>query len=306
MSAGTGDAAGLEGAGGAEGAEGAGQAGGVPAGGGHQTRRLDQADLTARISKKEEAELLGPLQSRLLHLRLVSAGLIGSNHGHHHAHDPHRAPLGPPLSVVMEGWDAAGKGGAIRRLTSALDPRHVRVAEFAAPSPEEKRRHFLARFVPSMPGWGGMTVFDRSWYGRVLVERVEGFCSEAEWRRAYDEINTFESAMSIEGMVIVKFWLHISDQEQLRRFESRRDDPLKSWKLTDEDWRNRKRRPDYEEAAEEMFARTDTPAAPWEVIPAESKGFARVEVLRRVISHFEAGFERCGLEVPPVLEHLEL
>lgn len=268
--------------------------------------RLAAVDLTARLSKKEEAELLTPLQSRLLHLRLVSAGLIGTPSRHHHSHDPHRAPLGPPLTVVMEGWDAAGKGGAIRRLTSSLDPRHVRVAEFAAPTPEEKRQHFLARFVPAMAGWGGMSVMDRSWYGRVLVERVERFCTEAEWRRAYDEINTFERAMATEGMVLVKFWLHISDEEQLRRFESRRDDPLKSWKLTDEDWRNRKRRADYEEAAEEMFARTDTDAAPWEVIAAESKGYARVEVLRRVIARFEAGFVRAGLEVPPPMPGLEL
>ena len=157
---------------------------------------------------------------RLLQLRLVSGGLIGDGR------------LGPALAVVFEGWDAAGKGGAIKRLVAGLDPRHVRVQSYAAPTEREKRHHFLWRFGPNLPGAGGMAVFDRSWYGRVLVERVEGFATEPEWKRAYEEITSFEKGLVAEGSVIVKFWLHISFEEQLARFESRQDDPLRSWKLT--------------------------------------------------------------------------
>ena len=146
------------------------------------------------------------------------------------------------MLVLFEGWDASGKGGAIKRLVAQLDPRHVRVQEFAAPNSDEKRHHFLWRFWPKLPGWGGMAVFDRSWYGRVLVERVEGFASDEQWLRAYDEIHELERTLADEGTIIVKIWLHISLEEQLRRFEARRDDPLKTWKLTDEDWRNREKR----------------------------------------------------------------
>ena len=177
------------------------------------------------------------------------------------------------MLVLFEGWDASGKGGAIKRLVAPLDPRHVRVCQFAAPTPDEKRHHFLWRFWPKLPGWGGMTVFDRSWYGRVLVERVEGFASEEEWTRAYDEIRDFERSLAAEGTIIIKLWMHISSEEQLERFEKRRDDPLKSWKLTDEDWRNREKRPAYEKAVEQMLEETDRPEAPWTVIPAESKRY---------------------------------
>jgi polyphosphate kinase 2 (PPK2 family) len=154
----------------------------------------------------------------------------------------------------MEGWDASGKGGAIRRMTSSLDARHIKVVAYAAPDAREKRHHFLWRFWPDLPGQGGMTVLDRSWYGRVLVERVEGFATEAEWRRAYDEINAFERSLADDRMVLVKLWMHVSDEEQLARFERRARIPLKRWKLTDEDWRNRDKRPQYEAAVEEMFA----------------------------------------------------
>jgi polyphosphate kinase 2 (PPK2 family) len=184
-------------------------------------------------------------------LRLQAGGQIGGRR------------LGPPLAVLFEGWDAAGKGGAIRRLTARLDPRHFTVAQFAAPTERERRHHFLWRFVPPLPGWGGMTVFDRTWYGRVLVERVEGLASEAEWERAYGQIVDFERALAVEGMVLVKLWLHISAGEQLRRFHAREADPLKRWKLTDEDWRNRERRADYGQAIEEMLRRADHAAAPW-------------------------------------------
>jgi polyphosphate kinase 2 (PPK2 family) len=200
--------------------------------------------------------------------------------------------------VVFEGWDASGKGGCIKRLVARIDPRHVRVASFAAPTYDEKRHHFLWRFWPPLPGWGGMAVLDRSWYGRVLVERVEGFATENQWRRAYQEICEFERTLVDEGMILVKFWLHLSEQEQLHRFERRQRDPLKRWKLTDEDWRNRDKRPAYEAAVEEMLARTDTPYAPWSLVEGENKRWARVKVVETVIRSVEDGLRSRGLEVP--------
>ena len=207
--------------------------------------------------------------------------------------------LGPPLCLVFEGWDASGKGGAIKRVVARLDPRHVRVAQFTAPTPDELRHHWLGRFWPVLPGWGGMTILDRSWYGRVLVERVEGFASEDEWRRAFSAIRDFEETLSDEGTLVLKFWLHISEDEQLRRFEARRDDPLKKWKLTDEDWRNRAMRHDYENAVEDMLAETHTPRAPWFVVPAQSKRYARVFVLDSVNESIVTAMGEVGREVPP-------
>ena len=181
-----------------------------------------------------------------------------------------------------------------------MDPRHVRVVSFAAPTHDEKRHHFLWRFWPVLPGWGGMTVLDRSWYGRVLVERVEGFADRDAWMRAYDEINGFERTLADEGMILIKFWMHISDAEQLKRFERRKDNPLKQWKLTDEDWRNREKRAEYTEAIEDMLARTDqAPHAPWHLIEADSKRYGRVRVLNTVIEAIEDGMRRQGLEPPP-------
>jgi polyphosphate kinase 2 (PPK2 family) len=224
-------------------------------------------------------------------LRLTLGGLIGDGQ------------VGPPVCAVFEGHDASGKGGAIKRLVDPLDPRHVRVREFAAPSSDEKRHHFLWRFWPALPGWGGMAVFDRSWYGRVLVERVEGFASRDEWSRAYDEINAFERGLTQEGMVLVKFWIHISPDEQLRRFERRQNNPLKGWKLTDEDWRNRDKRAAYDEAVEEMVARTSVePDAAWHLIPGDSKRYARVAVIETAIAEIEAGMRRHGLEPPAPLD----
>ena len=249
--------------------------------------RLEEVDLTLKLSREEEERGLKELGERLAQLRLTLGGLIGE------------CRLGPPLVVVFEGWDASGKGGAIKRLVAPLDPRHVRVAQFAAPSADEKRHHFLGRFWPALPGWGGMTVFDRSWYGRVMVERVEGFASREEWGRAYEEINAFEQSLADEGTTIVKLWLQISPEEQLKRFEARAGDPLKSWKLTDEDWRNREKLPQYTEAVEEMLERTDKPHARWRVVPGESKRFARVEVMRLVIEEIEAGMRRAGQDPPP-------
>jgi AMP-polyphosphate phosphotransferase len=246
--------------------------------------RLDEIDLSLRLSRAQEGEQLAAAQQRLLRLRLLLGGLIGPG------------GLGPPLLVLFEGWDASGKGGVIRRLVAPLDPRHVRVAQYAAPTHDEKRHHFLRRFWPAMPGWGGMAVLDRSWYGRVLVERVEGFASEDAWERAYGEIVDLETTLAAEGTVLVKFWLHLSPEEQLRRFESRRRDPLRAWKLTDEDWRNREKRPAYEAAVEEMFRRTDHAAARWHLVAAEDKRWARVSVVQTVCTEVEAALRAGGLD----------
>ena len=250
--------------------------------------RLDELDLTLRLSREQELDRTAEAQERLLWLRLTLGGLIGD--------EPR---IGPPVCVVFEGWDAAGKGSCIKRLVAPMDPRHVRVAQFAAPTYDEKRHHFLWRFWPALPGWGGMAVFDRSWYGRVLVERVEGFANHEQWQRAYDEICEFERTLVAEGMVLVKFWLHLSEEEQLRRFESRQVDPLKQWKLTDEDWRNRGQRTAYAAAVEEMLERTDTQVAPWTLVEADSKRWARVKVLETVIAAIEQGMRNRGFQVPP-------
>jgi polyphosphate kinase 2 (PPK2 family) len=247
-----------------------------------RVKKLDDVDLSLKLSRSDGLKRLAELQRRLLALRLQAGGQIG------------QGELGPPLCILFEGWDASGKGGAIRRLTGPLDPRHVRVEQFAAPSSREKRHHFLWRFWPALPGWGGMAVLDRSWYGRVLVERVEGFASKPEWRRAYDEIVSCEKTLCSEGMVLVKLWLHMSEPEQLRRFKARERDPLKRWKLTDEDWRNHARRGDYERAVAEMLRRTDHKAAPWHLIPAENKPYARVAVLETVIDALEEGLRAAG------------
>ena len=249
--------------------------------------RLEDCDLTLKLSKDEEAKRLGMAQRRLLHLRLINGGQL--NEGQ----------LGPPVCIVFEGWDAAGKGGAIKRLAEPLDPRHVHVAPFAAPTTDELRHHFLWRFWPPLPGWGGMTIFDRSWYGRVLVERVEHLATEVQWRRAYQEIKDFEHTLAEEGMIVIKLWLHMSHEEQLRRFVRRRDDPLKRWKLTDEDWRNRERRGEYNDAVADMLRLTDGPLAHWDVISAENKRFGRVQVIETVIRRMEEGMERWGVQVPP-------
>ena len=249
--------------------------------------RLDELDLSASITHKEEERELERGWERLTQLRLTLGGLLGSG------------SLGPPVCIVFEGWDASGKGGAIKRLVAQMDPRHVRVVQFAAPTPDEKRHHFLWRFFPTLPGWGGMAVLDRSWYGRVLVERVEGLATREQWLCAYDEINAFERSFASEGMVLIKIWLHISDDEQLKRFERRQGDPLKAWKLTEEDWRNRERRDAYIEAVEDMLARTDQPHAPWHLIPANSKRYARVAVLKTVIERIESGMRLAGMEPPP-------
>jgi len=239
-------------------------------------RRLDDLDLSLKLSSAEEAERLEVAQERLTALRLRLGGQTGDG------------TLGPPVCVLFEGWDASGKGGAIKRLVAPLDPRHVRVVSFAAPTHDEKRHHWLWRFWPALPGWGGMAVLDRSWYGRVLVERVEKFATKPQWSRAYEEIAGFERSLTLEGMVLIKFWLHISGDEQLARFEARAKDPLKQWKLTDEDWRNRKRRKAYATAVEDMIEHTDTANAPWHLVEADSKRWARVSVIETVNARIEA------------------
>jgi polyphosphate kinase 2 (PPK2 family) len=177
----------------------------------------------------------------------------------------------------------------------------VRVAQFGTPTYDEKRHHFLWRFWPALPGWGGMAVLDRSWYGRVLVERVEGFAPEEAWRRAYSEIVDLETSLAAEGTILVKFFLHVSPDEQLRRFEARRKDPYRAWKLTDDDWRNREKRPEYEAAVEDMLERTDTPAGRWHVIPAEDKQWARVAVVRTVCEVVESELKARGIDPDPPL-----
>jgi len=251
--------------------------------------RLNELDLNLKLSKEEEAEQLERAQTRLLQLRLVLGGLTGGGE------------IGPPLCAVFEGWDASGKGGAIKRLVAPLDPRHVRVRQFAAPSYDEKRHHWLGRFWPALPGWGGMAVLDRSWYGRVLVERVEGFADQAAWKRAYEEIRDFERMLTEEGTILVKFWLHVSSAEQKKRFEARAKDPLKSWKLTDEDWRNRSKRRAYTRAIEDMLDETDRENAPWTLVEADSKRYARVKVIETVIAAAEDGMRRHGITPPKPL-----
>lgn len=196
-----------------------------------------------------------------------------------------------PVVIAFEGWDAAGKGGTIRRLTSALDVRGFAVEPIAAPTAEEKAHHHLWRFWKRLPKRGEIRIFDRTWYGRVMVERIEGFCTEAQWRRAYEEINLFEKNLRDAGTVICKFWLQIDNEEQLRRFNARQETPEKQWKITDEDWRNREKWPQYEAAVDEMLQKTNTEDAPWTVVGADNKQFARIKVLNTVIAAMEKALQ---------------
>jgi polyphosphate kinase 2 (PPK2 family) len=192
-----------------------------------------------------------------------------------------------PAVLVYEGWDAAGKGGNIKRLTEKLDPRGYVVYPIAAPAGEDKTHHYLYRFWRRLPERGQIAIFDRSWYGRVMVERIEGFCTEDEWKRAYREINSFERQLIDFGTILVKFWIHISQEEQLARFEQREKTAYKAWKLTDEDWRNREKWNLYREAVEEMLVKTSTISAPWTVIPGNDKWYARVKALKTVAEVWE-------------------
>ena len=192
-----------------------------------------------------------------------------------------------PVILAFEGWDAGGKGGAIKRLTQAMDPRGYEVVPVAAPNDIEKAHHYLWRFWERIPKAGHMAIFDRTWYGRVLVERIEGFAREREWSRAYSEINNMEEQFTNAGYIVLKFWLHIDKEEQERRFRERENTPEKQWKITDEDWRNRAKWDLYEKAVDEMIVRTSTEDAPWIVVEANSKYYARIKVLETVVNALE-------------------
>ena len=185
--------------------------------------------------------------------------------------------------VVFEGPDASGKGGAIKRLTERLDPRSIRVHSVVRPTQEEYRHHYLWRFWNKLPPYGQIAIFDRSWYGRVLVERVEGFAADKEWKRAYQEINNFERMLTDDGAILLKIYLHISKDEQLFRFKRRAADPMKHWKITEEDWRNRKKWDEHNDAAEDMFEKTSTESAPWHVIGANYKWYSRVKTAETTV-----------------------
>ena len=241
---------------------------------------FDKFDLSGRLTDEEYETRIYTAQRRLVELRLQIGGHLDS------------PQIGPGVLVVFEGSDAGGKGGAIKRIVEPLDPRHYRVSTFAKPSFDEKRKHFLWRFWKEVPGLGGMALFDRSWYGRVLVERVEGYATKEQWKRAYEEIVQFERGLVLEGVIIVKFWLQISAEEQLRRFQNRQKDPVRRWKLTDEDWRNRDKIEQYQDAIEEMFNRTNHELAPWHIVSGEQKKWARVHVLEILNKRIEEGIAR--------------
>jgi polyphosphate kinase 2 (PPK2 family) len=239
------------------------------------------------MSKEESDKRVLEAQHRLTQLRLFTAGLL----------EPH--VVGPGLIVIFEGFDAAGKGGTIRRLTASIDPRHVRVRPVGPPTEEELRHFFLWRFQDVIPGRGEMTVFDRSWYGRLLVERVDRLIDKETAELSAREIVEYERMLTSDQTTLVKFWLHISAKEQLRRFKDRENDPLKRWKLTPDDWRNREKRHDYDKALQYMVETTDAKHARWNLIPAESKYYARAAVLETLIDRWSHDLERHGHEVPP-------
>lgn len=230
---------------------------------------LSQVDLSKSYTKEEYKKRLKELQKRIKHL-----------HG-----ELYRRRI--PVVLAFEGWDAGGKGGAIKRLTEQLDPRGYEVHPTAAPNDIEKAHHYLWRFWQSIPKAGHIAIFDRTWYGRVMVERIEGFCSTEEWQRAYREMNEMEQHLANFGAVVIKFWLHIDKDEQARRFQARTEDPAKQWKITDEDWRNREKWDAYEEAVNEMLLRTSTTYAPWVIVEANSKYYARIKVLETVVEALE-------------------
>lgn len=230
---------------------------------------LDHVDLTQRLDRERYNTQLEKWQTRLA--RLIWA-----------AWEKKRSSV-----AVFEGWDAAGKGSAIRRVTEAMDPRLYRIVPVAAPSDEERAHHYLWRFWRALPRAGCLTIFDRSWYGRVLVERIEGFAQEHEWKRAYSEINEFEEQLADHGIVLAKFWIHISKDEQLRRFKQREEIPFKQYKITPDDWRNRDKWDGYQEAVNEMVARTSTANSPWTLVSGNDKRFARIQVLKTFCHHLE-------------------
>lgn len=239
----------------------------------NKTKILDGVDLTKRL---EESEYLGRLSELQVRLQLMQQAYLLNQR---------------KAVLVFEGWDAAGKGGTIRRMASVMDPRGLKVWPIGAPRPYYLDRHYLLRFWERLPAKGTISVFDRSWYGRVLVERIEGFATKKEWKRAYREINEFERLITDNETRVLKFFLHISPEEQLKRFEKRLLDPHKRWKLSYEDFRNRDKWPEYETAIEDMLRKTSTKRAPWHVIPAENKKYARIKTLEIVVDKLSAGID---------------
>lgn len=234
---------------------------------------LDQLDQTKSVEDDEYKEKLRDYQMCLLGLQHK---LATSKHS---------------LVLVFEGPDASGKGGAVKRIVEKLDPRRIRVHSTVKPTSEEYSHHYLWRFWTKLPPFGEMAIFDRSWYGRVLVERVEGFASKEEWKCAYQEINDFERTLTENRYLVMKFYLHVTKSEQLDRFKKREADPAKAWKINEEDWRNREKWGEHNEAAEDMFALTASKAAPWHVIAANYKWRARLKVLKAVCEHLEENLE---------------
>lgn len=230
---------------------------------------LSKVNASQEMSKEEYKDKLDKYQKRLKQLQI----------------EMFKAQI--PTVICFEGWDAAGKGGAIRRLTAALDPLGFSVNPVAAPNAVERQFHYLWRFWVNLPRPGNIAIFDRTWYGRVMVERIEGFAKDYEWQRAYDEIKDMEAQWAEHGFAIAKFWLQIDKDEQLRRFTERQKDPMKQWKITDEDWRNRDKWDAYEQAVNEMLVRTDTSYAPWTVVEGNNKYYARLKVLKTVVDMFE-------------------
>lgn len=235
---------------------------------------LDGADLSLSLTKEEYKERLKKAQKklRMLHNECYLNRI--------------------PVVLAFEGWDAGGKGGAIKRLTERLDPRGYRVIPTAAPNDIEKKHHYLWRFWNAMPKDGHIAIFDRTWYGRVMVERLEGFCTKNEWQRAYREMNMMEEHLAKEGAVVIKFWMHIDKDEQERRFKERQENPDKQWKITDEDWRNREKWEQYEIVVNEMILKTSTTYAPWIIVEGNSKYYARIKVLETVIDALEKALEK--------------
>ena len=236
--------------------------------------KLSDVDLSPTISDEDYKKELKELQAKLGRLHNIV----------------YRKKI--PVILCYEGWDAAGKGGNIRRVAYPLDPRGFDVIPIASPLPPELNRQYLWRFWTKVPRSGHFAIFDRTWYGRVMVERLEGFCSEDEWKRAYNEINEFERCLTDSGAVVLKFWIHIDQDTQLERFTARQNTPEKQWKITDEDWRNREKWPQYEQAIDEMLEKTSTKNAPWFIIESNDKKYARIKVLRIVIGALEEAIDK--------------
>ena len=245
---------------------------------------LEKIELNKKLTSQEYTKELEPLQMQLMALE-------------HELYVKQRS-----LIVVFEGWDAAGKGGAIKRLTERLDSRGYEVYPIAAPVGEDKTHQYLWRFWRRLKPAAEkqVQIFDRSWYGRVMVERVEGFCSEDAWKRAYREINEFERQLVSSGFILAKFWLQISQEEQLARFKERENSPIKAWKLTPEDWRNRDKWPQYNQALSDMLLKTSTLIAPWTVVEANDKYYARIKILRTLVDSLS---RELNIKLPPEKIH---